>query len=51
MTDVDEMIEALRETSAAMQPVEDRGAELGDTVTVNVDGKFRRRPGGGRHQG
>ncbi|MDQ2975753.1 MAG: trigger factor [Acidobacteriota bacterium] len=37
---VDEMVEALRETSAAMQPVEDRGAALGDTVTVNVDGKF-----------
>ena len=37
---VDEMLEALRETSAAMQPVEDRGAALGDTVTVNVEGKF-----------
>jgi trigger factor len=37
---VDEMVEALRETSAAMQPVEDRGAALGDTVTVNVVGKF-----------
>lgn len=37
---VDEMLEALRETSAAMQPVEDRGAEIGDTVTINVDGRF-----------
>lgn len=37
---VDEMVEALRETSAAMQPVEDRGAALGDTVTINVEGKF-----------
>jgi trigger factor len=37
---VDEMLEALRETSAAMQPVEDRGAALGDTVTVNVVGTF-----------
>lgn len=37
---VDEMLEALRETSAAMQPVEDRTAELGDTVTINVEGKF-----------
>jgi trigger factor len=37
---VDEMLEALRETSAAMQPVEDRGAELGDTVTINVEGEF-----------
>ena len=35
-----EMLEALRETSAAMQPVEDRGAALGDTVTINVEGKF-----------
>jgi len=37
---VDEMLEALRETSAAMQPVEDRGAALGDTVTINVLGTF-----------
>src|SRR3989441_4515705 len=37
---VNEMVEALRETSAAMQPVEDRGAALGDTVTVNGEGKF-----------
>jgi trigger factor len=34
------MLEALRETSAVMQPVEDRGAALGDTVTVNVVGTF-----------
>lgn len=34
------MVDALRETSAAMQPVEDRGAETGDTVTANVEGKF-----------
>lgn len=39
-----EMIEALRETSAAMQPVEDRGAVLGDTVTANVEGKFLDNP-------
>jgi trigger factor len=37
---VDEMVEALRENSGAMQPVEDRGAALGDTVTINVEGKF-----------
>jgi trigger factor len=37
---VAEMLEALRETSAAMQPVEDRGAELGDSVTINVEGRF-----------
>jgi trigger factor len=37
---VDDMIQALRETSGAMQPVEERGAALGDTVTVSVEGKF-----------
>jgi trigger factor len=37
---VAEMVEALRETSAAMLPVEDRGAALGDSVTINVEGKF-----------
>jgi trigger factor len=41
---VDEMLEALRETSAAMQPVEDRGAALGDTVTFNIEGKFIENP-------
>ena len=41
---VDEMLEALRETSAVMQPVEDRGAATGDTVTVNFDGKFLEPP-------
>ncbi|MFN2492822.1 MAG: trigger factor [Pyrinomonadaceae bacterium] len=38
--DVDKMLEALRETSAVMQPVEDRSAILDDTVTINVEGKF-----------
>jgi trigger factor len=37
---VTEMLDALRETSAAMQPVEDRGAAIGDTATINVRGKF-----------
>jgi trigger factor len=41
---VDEMVEALRETSAAMQPVEDRAAALGDTLTINVEGKFLDNP-------
>jgi len=41
---VTEMLEALRETSAAMQPVEDRGAALGDTVTINIEGKFLDNP-------
>jgi trigger factor len=38
--DVDRMIEGLRESSAALQPVEDRPAELGDIVTANFIGKF-----------
>ena len=37
---VEEMIEGLREGSAVLQPVEDRGAQLGDTVTVNFRGRF-----------
>ena len=42
--DVERVIEGLREASAALQPVEDRGAELGDTVTVNFNGKFAETP-------
>jgi trigger factor len=38
--DVDRMIESLRDSSASLQPVEDRPSELGDTVTVNARGKF-----------
>lgn len=38
--DVERVIEGLREASASLQPVEDRGAEMGDTVTVNFTGKF-----------
>jgi len=34
------MIETLRESSASLQPVEDRASELGDTVTVNARGNF-----------
>jgi len=45
---VDEMLEALRESSAAMQPVEDRAAALGDTVTINVEGKFLDEPAEGQ---
>ncbi|HEV7903879.1 MAG TPA: trigger factor [Pyrinomonadaceae bacterium] len=37
---VAEMIENLREQSASLQPVEDRAAEAGDTVTVNFTGKY-----------
>jgi len=38
--DVNELIENLRENSATLEPVEDRGAQLGDTVTVDFEGKF-----------
>jgi trigger factor len=38
--DISQVIEGLREASASLQPVEDRGAQLGDTVTVNFRGKF-----------
>ena len=37
---VEGMIANLRESSAALQPVEDRGAQVGDTVTVNFTGKY-----------
>ena len=42
--DVDRMIEGLRENTAALQPVEDRASELGDTVTVNARGNFVDQP-------
>jgi trigger factor len=38
--DVDRVIEQLRENSASLEPVEDRGAQIGDTVTANFHGKF-----------
>jgi len=38
--DVDHVIERLRENSASLQPVEDRGAQSGDTITANFHGKF-----------
>jgi trigger factor len=38
--DIDQVIQQLRENSASLQPVEDRGAEAGDTVTANFHGKF-----------
>ncbi|MFL6231176.1 MAG: trigger factor [Pyrinomonadaceae bacterium] len=37
---VEQMISELREQSASLQPVEDRGAEDGDSVTVNFVGKY-----------
>jgi len=42
--DVEQTIENLRNASAALQPVEDRGAELGDTVTINARGNFVENP-------
>jgi trigger factor len=42
--DVEKMVEGLREASASLEPVEDRGAEAGDTVTVSVHGKFLDEP-------
>ncbi len=42
--DVDGVIERLRDNSASLQPVEDRGAELGDTVSANFHGTFVNEP-------
>jgi trigger factor len=42
--DVDRVIEQLRENSASLEPVEDRGAQTGDTVTANFHGKFVNEP-------
>lgn len=42
--DVDRVIESLRENSATLEPVEDRGAQSGDTVTANFHGKFINEP-------
>jgi trigger factor len=38
--DVDRVVEQLRENSATLEPVEDRGAAIGDTVTANFQGIF-----------
>jgi trigger factor len=42
--DVERVISGLLDNSASLQPVEDRAAELGDTVTVNFHGKFVESP-------
>jgi trigger factor len=44
--DVQQMLDQLRESSAALQPVEDRAAELGDTVTVSFHGTYLNQPEG-----
>lgn len=38
--DIDGLIESRRREQASLTPVEDRPAEIGDTVTVNINGKF-----------
>jgi trigger factor len=42
--DVEHVLESLREASASLQPIEDRGAETGDTVTATFNGKFTQTP-------
>src|SRR5216117_2433043 len=42
--DLDRVIAQLREGSASLEPVEDRGAQLGDTVTASFYGKFLNDP-------
>jgi trigger factor len=42
--DVDRVLEQWREQAASLQPVEDRGAQLGDTVTANFHGRFINEP-------
>ena len=43
-TDVQTMIDGLRDASASLQPVEDRASQPGDTVTVNFVGKIADQP-------
>jgi trigger factor len=38
--EVGRVIENLREASASLQPVEDRASEEGDTVTVDIQGRY-----------
>ena len=38
--DIDRVVEGLRDSSASLQPVEDRASQLGDTVTINARGRF-----------
>ena len=42
--DVDRVIESLRENSASLEQVEDRGAQLDDTVTASFHGEFLNEP-------
>jgi FKBP-type peptidyl-prolyl cis-trans isomerase 2 len=38
--EIERVVENLREASASLQPVEDRAAEPGDTVTVDIQGRY-----------
>jgi trigger factor len=38
--EVEQMIEGRRQEQASLTPVEDRAAEIGDTVTIDIDGTF-----------
>lgn len=38
--DVEQVIESLREANASLIPIEDRGAQAGDTVSVNFRGRY-----------
>ena len=38
--EVERVVENLRESSASLQPVEDRAAEEGDTVTADIRGRY-----------
>jgi trigger factor len=38
--DIERLIEGIRESSASLQPVEDRVSEMGDTVTINARGNY-----------
>src|SRR5215216_2701323 len=38
--EIERVIENLREASASLQPVEDRAAQEGDTVTVDIQGRY-----------
>jgi trigger factor len=42
--DVERVVESLRESSASLQPVEDRPAQSGDTVTADFRGKYVKTP-------
>ena len=42
--DVERVIEGLRDSSASLEPVEDRASQAGDTVTINARGKFLDEP-------